>query len=53
MFERLDNIVQKYEELKLELTKPEILNDYNKLKNLSKEQSELINIRNIKKLKNP
>ncbi len=46
MFERLDNIVQKYEELKLELTKPEILNDYNKLKNLSKEQSDLEDIVN-------
>lgn len=41
MFERLDSIVKKYEELKNELTKPEVLNDYNKLKNLSKEQSSL------------
>lgn len=41
MFERLDNIVKKYEELKIELTKPEVLNDYNKLKLLSKEQSDL------------
>ncbi len=46
MFERLDNIVKKYEELKIELTKPEILNDYNKLKNLSKEQSDLEEIVN-------
>ncbi len=41
MFERLNNIVNKYEELKVELTKPENLNDYNKLKKLSKEQSDL------------
>lgn len=41
MFERLDSIVKKYEELKEELTKPEVLNDYNKLKDLSKEQSSL------------
>ncbi len=41
MFERLDNIVAKYNELKEELTKPEVLNDYNKLKVLSKEQSDL------------
>ncbi len=46
MFERLDNIVKKYEELKIELTKPEVLNDYNKLKNLSKEQSDLEEIVN-------
>ena len=31
MFERLDNIVKKYEELKIELTKPDVLNDYNKV----------------------
>ena len=29
MFERLENILKKSEELKIELTKPEILNDYN------------------------
>ena len=46
MFERLDNIVNKYEELKIELTNPEVLNDYNKLKNLSKEQSDLEEIVN-------
>ena len=46
MFERLDNIVKKYEELKVELTNPDILNDYNKLKNLSKEQSDLEEIVN-------
>jgi len=41
MFERLENILKKSEELKIELTKPEVLNDYNKLKSLSKEQSDL------------
>ncbi len=41
MFERLDNILNKYEELKKELTKEEVLNDYNKLKELSKESSDL------------
>lgn len=41
MFERLENILKKSEELKVELTKPEVLNDYNKLKELSKEQSDL------------
>ena len=41
MFERLENIVKKSEELKMELTKPEVLSDYNKLKELSKEQSDL------------
>ena len=41
MFERLEKIVEKFQELKEELTKPEVLNDYNKLKILSKEQSEL------------
>ena len=41
MFTRLDAIVLKYQELKEELMKPEILNDFNKLKELSKEQSNL------------
>lgn len=41
MFERLENILKKSEELKSELTKPEVLSDYNKLKELSKEQSDL------------
>lgn len=41
MFNRLDAIVKKYEELKEQLVKPEILNDFNKLKELSKEQSDL------------
>ena len=47
MFERLENILKKSEELKIELTKPEILNDYNKLKKLSKEQSDLEEIVNV------
>jgi len=46
MFERLENILKKSEELKLELTNPLVLNDYNKLKKLSKEQSDLEEIVN-------
>ena len=41
MFNRLDAIVKKYEEIKEELVKPEVLGDFNKLKELSKEESEL------------
>ena len=41
MFERLDAIEKKYNELKEELVKPEVLNDFNKLKELSKEESDL------------
>lgn len=41
MFERLENILKKYEELKIELTKSEVLSDYNLLKKLSKEHSDL------------
>lgn len=47
MFNRLDAIVKKYEELKEELVKPEILNDFNRLKELSKEQSDLEETVNI------
>lgn len=41
MFNRLDAIVAKYKEVSEELVKPEVLNDFNKLKDLSKEQSDL------------
>ena len=41
MIERLEAIKDKYEELTNELTNPEVLNDYNKLKKLSKEQKDL------------
>ena len=41
MFNRLEAIEKKYEELKIELTNPETLNNFNKLKELSKEESEL------------
>jgi len=41
MFERLDAIEQKYNELQSDLTNPEIIQDYNKLKTLSKESSDL------------
>lgn len=41
MFERLNAIVDKFNELQTELTKPEVISDYNKLKTLSKESSDL------------
>lgn len=41
MFNRLDAIVKKYEDIKEELVKPEVLSNFNKLKELSKEESEL------------
>ena len=41
MFERLDAIVAKYNELQNDLTNPDIISDYNKLKTLSKEASDL------------
>lgn len=41
MFERLEAIKQKYEELTIELSKPEVLADYNVLRKLSKDQKDL------------
>ena len=41
MIERLDAITKKYEELTEELSKPEVISDYNQLKKLSKEQKDL------------
>ena len=41
MFERLEAIKVRYEELTEELSKPEVLGDYNQLKKLSKEQKDL------------
>lgn len=41
MFERLDAIETKYNELQADLTNPEIISDYNKLKTLSKESRDL------------
>ncbi|MGN1370705.1 MAG: peptide chain release factor 1 [Candidatus Coprovivens sp.] len=41
MFERLEAIKERYEDLTTELSKPEILGDYNQLKKLSKEQKDL------------
>ncbi len=41
MFERLNAIVDKFNELQTELTNPDIISDYNKLKALSKESSDL------------
>ena len=41
MFKRLDAIVAKYNELQNDLANPEMISDYNKLKDLSKEASDL------------
>ena len=41
MKERLETIKNRYEELSAEMTKPEVLSDYNKLKVLSKEHKDL------------
>lgn len=41
MFERLETIEKKYNELQIELTSPEVISDYNKLKELSKMSSDL------------
>ena len=41
MFERLDAVTEKYEELTTKLSDPEVLADYNTLKKLSKEQKDL------------
>lgn len=41
MFERLEAIEAKYKELQAELVKPEVISNYDKLKNLSKEASDL------------
>ena len=41
MFERLDAITKRYDELTEELSKPEVLGDYNLLRKLSKEQKDL------------
>ena len=41
MIERLENIAAKYEELYQKLTSPEILQDFNTLKRISKEQKDL------------
>ena len=41
MIERLEIIKKRYEELSLELQNPEIVNDYNNFKKISKEHSDL------------
>ncbi len=41
MIERLEDILNRYNVVSEELTTPEVLNDYNKMKTLSKEQSSL------------
>ena len=46
MFERLENVEKKYQELTEQLSDPNIINDYNQVKILSKEQSDLEEIVN-------
>ncbi len=41
MIERLEAILKRYEEVSAELLKPEVMNDYNMVKKLSKEQRDL------------
>ena len=41
MIERLETILKRYEEVSNELVKPEVMNDYNMVKKLSKEQRDL------------
>ena len=41
MIERLQNITAKYQELVEELTHEDVLQDYNKLRKLSKEKADL------------
>lgn len=41
MFERLEAIEKRYNELQTELTNPDVINNYNKLKDLSKESRDL------------
>ena len=41
MFDRLDTIKAKYEALTEELSKPEVLGDYEQVKKLSKDQKDL------------
>ena len=44
MFERLDAIKQRYEVITEELTKPEVISNVSKTRELSKEQSDLSEI---------
>ena len=46
MIERLETILKRYEEVSEELLKPEVMNDYNLVKKLSKEQRDLEEIVN-------
>ena len=46
MIERLETILKRYEEVSQELLKPEVMNDYNLVKKLSKEQRDLEEIVN-------
>ena len=49
MFNRLESIKQKYEELTKQLSDPEVLSDFNQVKKLSKEQSDLEQVVNVYK----
>ncbi len=46
MIERLEDILKRYNNVTEQLSTPEVLNDYNKMKTLSKEQSDLEEIVN-------
>ena len=53
MIERLDAIEEKYNKLQEELTKPEVLNDFNKTKDISKKISDMEEVVSVyKKYKN-
>ena len=49
MIERLEATLKKYQELEIELTKPEVLSDINKTRKYSKEMSDLEDIVNCYK----
>lgn len=41
MFDRLEDLVRRYEEITKELTEPSVVNDQKRFRNLMKEQSDL------------
>ena len=41
MFDRLEDLVRRYEEITNELTEPSVVNDQNRFRKLMKEQAEL------------
>ena len=53
MIERLELIKKRFEELEVELMDPEVISDYNKMKKLSKERSDLeVTVKKYEELKN-